>query len=91
MEYNIAWTDEARAHIARHGVSEAEVTCVVWSKSYARRVARRAVLIGRSNGRVLLVVLEKSAVKPGAFEVVTARPASESERNLWLRRGKGVR
>jgi len=89
---NIHWTDSARDHVRRHGVSESEVEAAIWgSPRYVRRVGERATVIAGTNGRVLFVVVEESKQAGDAFEVVTAREATDGEKALLSRRGKGFR
>ena len=56
-----------------------------------RRVGSRATILARTNGRVLFVVVEESKRVEGALEVVTAREATDGEKALLTRRGKGFR
>ena len=88
MWRNIRWTDEARDHVAKHGITPAEVSRAVWSRSYVRRTREGFLLIGRANGRLIFVVLREAADEPGVCEPVTARDATSSEKHLWRRRGK---
>lgn len=92
MKGTIRWTQAARDHIAPHRVLESEVEAAFRARVAYRRKARDlTIVIARSNGRVLFVVLVESREFANMLEVVTARAATRSEKALLLRRGKGCR
>ena len=73
-------------HIARHGVSVDEVEDIVYeARNPTARVSEgRFRVIGQTHdGRFLAVFLARRA--PGAYALVTARPASERERRSYRR------
>jgi uncharacterized DUF497 family protein len=86
---NIFWTPHSRDKIAKHGVSEAEVEAVIWSRRrYVRGTGERTTLIGKSNDRFLFIVMERSRVTDGAFEVVYPRDATRAERVIFFKHRK---
>jgi uncharacterized DUF497 family protein len=78
--------EDRPAHIARHHVTVDEVTAVVSGDYVAVRGRHdRYVVIGRTEeGRTLAAVVG-SRNEPGTYGLVTARPASRSERALYRR------
>jgi uncharacterized DUF497 family protein len=82
--------EDRPAHIARHHVTVDEVVAVV-SGDYVAVAGRhdRYVVIGMTaEGRTLAVVVGPRE-KPGSYGLVTARPASRSERALYWRTLEG--
>ncbi len=72
--------EEREDHIARHGVSVAEVYDVVYGNSTQRRSRYgRYRLIGQTGGGRYLVVIVKS-VAGSDYVLVTARDATDRER-----------
>ena len=80
------WDDANEEHIARHGVTPAEVEEVFFARVSAKRSRLgRYLILGRSSaGRYLSVVIEKMGGH--AVRVVTARDMSPAERRLYARR-----
>lgn len=77
--------DEHRLeHIARHQVAIEEVLEVV-SGDYAYIQGRheRWLLIGKTSGGRFLTVVVGEREQSNAYGLVTARPASREERNLY--------
>ena len=79
----LVWDDRNTAHIARHGVSPAEVEEVcesdpMISATYKERI--RAVGITRA-GEMLTTILAPQG--GGVYYPVTARPASRQERRRY--------
>src|SRR5687768_14437854 len=78
--------EDRPAHIARHHVTVDEIAAVV-SGDYVAVPGRhdRYVVIWRTEeGRILTVVVGHRD-EPGTYGLVTARPASRSERALYRR------
>lgn len=88
MFARLFWTDEAEQHIARHGLTKAEVEDALRGFSYVRSANGRYVVIARGSARPLLVVIEPLKGRRGLAAVVTARPATFAEKRLLRRRGK---
>lgn len=80
------WDDDNEEHIARHGVTPAEVEEVFFFRFSVRRGRQgRYLVLGRSaEGRHLSVVIEKKG--GGWVRVVTARDMSQVERRLYAKR-----
>ena len=78
--------EDRPAHIARHHVTIEEVVAVV-SGEYVAVSARhdRYVVIGRTQEGRTLAVIVGPRHNPGTYGLVTARPASRSERALYRR------
>ena len=78
---DLVWDDWNIKHIKKHNVTKDEVeesfeNLVVYRKGYKKRL----MLIGRSGGRILSVVVAKDNL--GSYYVVTARDADKKERRL---------
>jgi len=85
---DLDWPEDTIKHIERHGISRKEIEKALEGRLYRRRSGSRAVVIGIGFGRFLFVVIGPSKAKPGAGQVVTARPARKAEKALFGRRGK---
>ncbi len=80
------WDDWNREHIARHGVTSAEVTEVIAGNSVVRRspLKNRLIVIGPTfAGRMLKIVIGPDPRAPGIFYTFTAHPASRQERRKY--------
>lgn len=89
MWHEVGWTDESEAHIARHGVSPAEVHQVLDSDPRLYRDSRdgTTLVFGTTyGGRHLIVVLADAA--DGRDYVVTARPMTATEKAAFQRKVK---
>ena len=84
--WEITWTPEAEAHIARHGITPPEVNQALAGRIATRRVrgGLRLVLGRGEAGRYLTIVLRP--VSGPRAKLVTAREMSPSERRLYRRR-----
>lgn len=91
MSFRLCWSEDADAHIAKHGVTRQDVRDTLRRRHDWRNHGRRVIGIGKSNRRYLFIVLEPSEPEPGFFEVPTARDASRLEKRLFVRRVKGFR
>jgi hypothetical protein len=80
----VRWSEDGEEHIARHGVSPAEVEEAVSDHRALRRKhrGRSVVLAQTDNGRRLTIVVEFDGT------VVTAREMTDGERRTYERRGK---
>ena len=78
--FDIHWTDDSEAHIARHRVTPAEVEQSTYQSFYTKPSRNgTTLLLGQTDaGRYLLVVLAPSG--DGRWYVVTARAMTYSER-----------
>jgi len=83
---HLLWTEQSREHIARHGVSPADVEFLLGRPAYVERGAKHYyVYRGQDRqGRFLLVVLDD--LGDGRYYVVTARPLKPRERRTLLRK-----
>lgn len=82
------WDDADIAHIAQHGVEPEEVEEVFYNEPLVRRSRDgRYIALGQSwAGRYLAVIFE---LRPGnVVRVVTARPMTKAERQLYRRRAR---
>ena len=87
MRYEIVWTADSEAHIARHNVTPTEVEEVVHSRPVFKRTGRNGTLriYGRTEaGRPLAVVLAKAP--DGRTLVVTARRMDPTELRAFQKR-----
>lgn len=85
----ITWTEESEDHIARHGVTPAEVQASLYARP-------RWIAPGRGNstlvyaqtdaGRHLLIVVAPAS--DGGVYIVTARDMTDSERRTFRRKGR---
>jgi uncharacterized DUF497 family protein len=92
VEITVRRTRRSQSHIARHGIKPWEVDEFIEKRRYyVRRQGDRYVVIGRTAGRILVVVLERSRVSSGNYEIITARDATSAEKNLFGRRRRGFR
>lgn len=82
------WDDANEEHIARHGVTPAEVEEVFQGRIYVKRAGggRYAVLGRTGTGRHLVVIVLRRG--GGLVRVITARGMIEWERRLYGRRRK---
>lgn len=88
MWHEIAWTDESEQHIARHGVTPADVHEVLQADPKLYRTGRdnTALVFGTTNpGRHLLVVLAEAL--DGRDYVVTARDMTPGEKKNFKHKG----
>ena len=90
MSLEIEWTDQDEEHVARHGLSKANVDEALRARQYVRRSGGRYVVLGSSGPRTLFLVVERLPGLTGRGRVVTARLATSSEKRLLRRRGKVV-
>lgn len=75
----LVWNEVNRNHIKKHNVSVEEVRAATTCLSYHQRTYKgRYLLVGRSNKRILAVVIMRQA--EARYFVVTARDASKVER-----------
>ena len=82
----LSWNEQAEEHIRRHGVTFWEVEEAVQHIGYARNSKSYLLVIGQKDaGRYLTVVLDDEG--EGIWHPVTARPATQSERRLFLKSG----
>jgi uncharacterized DUF497 family protein len=89
-----SWDDHNQAHIARHGVTAAEVSSLIFGPgpllvviSDEHRVGRREFYGQTESGRYLLAVTE-APTSMGLAYVVTSRPMSDRERRAFEERVK---
>ena len=81
----ISWSDEAKEHIARHGVTYPEVCEASRDIRYQRRSGGYLLIVGQTkSGRYLTVVLDDEG--DGIWHPITARDAEDVERRLVRRR-----
>jgi uncharacterized protein len=84
--FEIRWTEEAEAHIARHGVTLSEVEQATerpfWT--YAGRDGTTVLLGATHNGRHLVIVLADAL--DGRCYVATARDMTPAERRVFKRK-----
>ena len=90
----LLWDDHNQAHIARHGVTAAEVSSLIFGPgpllvviSDEHRVGRREFYGRTESGRYLLAVTE-APTSMGLAYVVTSRPMSDRERRAFEERVK---
>jgi len=81
----LAWDDWNRAHIARHGVTEAEAEEAAAGDTLIKETYKgRLQLVGpTANGRMLAVIIGPMPNEPDAYYVFTARPAHRKERREY--------
>jgi uncharacterized DUF497 family protein len=96
MQYMVAikrliWDEWNITHIARHGVTPAEVEIVCQGDFILLKGKKgRLVVIGFNQvERMLAVVLDPEPEGTGVYYPVTARPASRKERRLYQQAKKG--
>jgi uncharacterized DUF497 family protein len=88
MYREIAWTEAAEAHIARHGVSPGEVEDTINARPVLVRRGRDATteIYGTTAaGRTLAVIVTPAL--DGRWHVVTAREMTSNERDAFRRKG----
>lgn len=87
----LVWDETNIAHIAKHGVTPAEVEEVCFGQYvvFDARYGRFLVIGPTGTGRGLAIVLDPEAEK-GSYYPVTARPADRGERKKYLEL-KGVK
>jgi len=90
----LLWDDHNQAHIARHDVTAAEVTSLIFGPgpllvviSDEHRVGRRE-FYGRTEGGRYLLAVTDAPTSTGLAYVVTARPLSDRERRAFEERVK---
>ena len=75
----VIWNEANSEHIKKHNVTKEEVSIGVRNAAYHTQTYKnRYLVVGRSNRRILSVVVKRHA--PTAYLVVTARDASKKER-----------
>ena len=85
----ILWTEESEVHIARHGISPAEVEEALYTRPRWVDTGKddtRLVWCTTAAGRHLLVVLADAA--DGRDYVVTARDMDHDEKASFRRKGR---
>lgn len=82
----LIWDDFNVDHIAKHDVLPAEVEAVCHGAFLLLEGKQgRLLVIGETNaGRMLTIVLAPGNPEQGVYYPVTARPASQKERRLFL-------
>jgi uncharacterized DUF497 family protein len=84
----ISWTEDSEAHVARHGITPAEVEEAIYSRPRLVAPGRdgtRLVFAETEAGRFLFVVVGEAM--DGRDFVVTARDMTVNERRLFRKRG----
>jgi uncharacterized DUF497 family protein len=86
--FDLQWTDDSEAHIARHRVTPEEVEQSTYRPFYTMPGRNDTTLLfGQTDaGRHLLVVLAGSG--DGRWRVVTARNMTDSERRIYRKRAQ---
>lgn len=78
---DLIWDQWNRKHIRRHSISEEEIAVALENVGAHRRgYSGRIILIGRSQTRIVSVILAKEQI--GKYYIVTARDADKKERRL---------
>jgi len=81
------WDEWNIAHIARHGVTQADVELICHNDplEYRQSYKDRLVVLGQAaNGRVMAVIIGPAPDEPpGIYYVFTARPADRTERRYY--------
>lgn len=86
---SIRWTEEAIAHISRHGVRPEEVEAVCFEGDPFIRSGKESLyyVFGHTpGGRHLFIVVRE--MRHGEVRIVTARDMDTKERGYYRRRGK---
>ena len=85
----LRWDDWNRAHIAKHGITPAQVEQVCQGPYIVREGHKgRLMVIGPDGtGRILVAVLDPEG--KDAYYTVSARPASRRERQIYQREKGG--
>ncbi len=91
MAFPIVWDDRTLEHIERHGVSKADVLDAMRRRFYWRSHGGGLLIIGRTDGRFLFLVLARATTRVGFWQLRTARLATPAEKRLFRRRVKGSR
>ncbi len=87
MRIRIVWTKEDINHIRKHNIEPIEIESIFESRIYYRRGGDFYDFLGRTRtGRILFVILER--LGQDTYRVVMARDATDSEKNLYVRRAK---
>lgn len=79
----IAWDEETLEHIARHGIKREDVEKVFDGRVYLRRSGEEYHVIGKAPDKYIFMI-----VNFGKHKLITARPATDEEKRLYLKRGK---
>lgn len=85
----IRWTEEAIAHLARHGVRPEEAEAVCFEGDPLIRSGRDSLyyVLGQTpGGRYLFIVVRE--MRRGEVRIVTGRDMDNKERTYYRRRGK---
>lgn len=81
------WNPGNVAHISRHGVTIEDVEAACHSDPLVQQGAEgRLLVFGLARDKRLLTIVLEPRVEPGAYDVITARPASRRERALYNQR-----
>lgn len=79
----IVWDERTIEHIARHGIKKEDVERVFDERVYVRKSGDEYHIIGKVPGKYIFMVVNFKE-----HRLLTARPATEEERKLYLKRGK---
>ncbi len=78
---DLIWDEKNVQHIARHNLNRAEVEKVLDGQYKSTRTYEgRIMLIGKSDSRIVSIVLAKEV---GGYYPITARDASKKERRIY--------
>ena len=83
------WTEDSEAHVARHGVTPAEVEQALYDRPRLRTAGRNGttLVLGTTNeGRHLLVVVSEAI--DGRDFIVTARDMTDNEKRPFREKGQ---
>ncbi len=76
---------ETEVHVKKHGVSLSEVFNVLSGQTYSRKIKMggdiRHIILGESNGRILMVVLNQQSTNK--FYLVTAYEPTAGHKKLY--------
>lgn len=86
----IVWDEKAIEHIRRHSVRRYEVENALNGKTYTKAATRngekRTIVLAKTDGRVLFIVLRK--LRENIFIVLSAYEAPERMKKLYKRKAK---
>ncbi|MBI4362484.1 MAG: BrnT family toxin [Euryarchaeota archaeon] len=89
LDIPLLWDESSRRHIARHGVTDVEVTDATHGRVSVRKIRvrgeKRLQVIGKSDGRILFMVFRREGV---LYRPITARDANRREKRLYHLRAK---
>lgn len=89
MTAEIGWTDQSEAHVARHGITAADVEQALRNRPQRQAPGREDTTLtyGQTDsGRYLLVV--RAEGDDGRTVIVTARTMNPTERQAFRRKGR---